>query len=190
MVLKGKTRLCVGWFDGGSSDVIWWRWCCNWIVCFCWLAVGKIIHPGYVIDETLVDLLSACQLLRRYCTITSSFCNTTLYVAGLNWPWLQLKHCLSKFRMFSGSVQQREWNAGGFSTKPRFPFLIYSFLIWPLVPAYHRLLLDLITLSDTHTHTHTHTHSGTPLDEGLARPSTCVFCVLLAIFQLLGRRLL
>lgn len=131
MVLTGTARLCADLFDGGSSDMIWWRWCCNWIVCFCRLAVSMIIHPGYVIDEILVDLLSACQLLRRYCAITSSFCNTALYAAGLNWPWLQLKHCLSHFRMFSGfSVQQREWNASGFSTKPEFPFLIFSFFIY------------------------------------------------------------
>jgi hypothetical protein len=44
-------------------------------------------------------------------------------------------------------------------------------LVWPLV-LFHfrcrRLLLNLITLSDTHTHTHSHTLSRTPLGEGPA----------------------
>jgi len=48
------------------------------------LAVSRIVHPGCVIDETLVDMLSACQLLRRYCAISSSFRSTALYAAGLN----------------------------------------------------------------------------------------------------------
>ena len=64
-----------------------------------------------------------------------------------------------------------------YETKLSLSSAFYSFLIWPLLPAYRRLLLHLITLSDTRA------RGGTPLDEGLARPP-----VLLAIFQLLGRQ--